>query len=76
MTLTIASFLAGSLLSMLMPILLLIALAFLLFKVVHRVPGGDASEARRASAAEHAAPPGAGTGALNQPTGDAPLKEV
>ncbi len=74
--LPIATFLAGSLLSMLLPILLLITLATLLIWYIRRIPGGDASQARRATAAEHAAPAAAPTTALNQPTGDPPLKEV
>lgn len=75
MTLIPASFLAGSLLTMLMPILLLILLAVLLTRAIRRVPGGDASEARRATAAEHAPPAGASPAGLNQPTGDPPVKE-
>jgi hypothetical protein len=76
MTLTVATFLAGSLLSMLMPVLLLIALAYLIFRAVQRVPGGDASEARRATRAEHAAPAAVSHSELSQPTGDPPVREV
>lgn len=74
MTLTIATFLAGSLLSMLLPILLLTTLVFLIHRAVQRMPGGDT--ARRATKAEHASPaPGSGAG-VNQPSGDPPVREV
>lgn len=76
MTLTFASFLAGSLLTMLLPILLLIVMASLLIRAIRRVPGGDASGARRATPAEHSAPAAAPLGSLNPPSGDPPVEEV
>lgn len=76
MPLTLATFLAGSLLSMLMPVLLLITLATLLVRYIRRMPGGDTSGARRATATEHAAPASASSSALNQPSGDPPVKEL
>lgn len=76
MPLTPASFLAGSLLSMLLPILLLITLAFLIYQAIQHLPGGDASQARRATEAEHAPPSAAAPSTLAQPTGDPPVREV
>jgi hypothetical protein len=77
MTLTLASFLAGSLLTMLMPILLFVVLvSVLFFYVARRVPGGDASAARRATQAEHAAPAAAPLESLSPPSGDPPVEEM
>ncbi len=76
MTLTIASFLAGSLLTMLMPILLLIVLASLLIRAARRIPGTDSSRARRATQAEPTAPAGASVSSLSQPPGDPPVEEM
>ena len=76
MPLTLATFLAGSLLSMLMPVLLLISLVCLIYWAVQRVPGGDSSQARRATQAEHAAPAATPASGLNQPSGDPPVREL
>ncbi len=78
----LASFLAGSLLTMLLPILVLIALAIALTHVVKRVPGGDASQARRATSAEHdpvhTGPPGAveGSGPKSPSVTDPPQPHI
>lgn len=75
MTIAFASFLAGSLLSMLMPVLLLIALAAWHVRSVRHVAKGD-SQVRRATQAAHASPaPASGTN-VNPPSGDPPLEEV
>ncbi len=76
MPLTLATFLAGSLLSMLMPVLLLITLASLLVRYIRHMPGGDASASRRATPAEHTAPASASPSTLNQPSGDPPVREL
>jgi hypothetical protein len=50
--LPLASFLAGALMTILMPTLVLIAVTTALIHMAKRVPGGDASQARRATRAE------------------------
>jgi hypothetical protein len=76
MTLTVASFLAGSLLSMLMPVLLLSTLVVLIHRAIRRIPGGDSSPTRPATQPEAAAPAGASEPALRPPSGDPPVREA